>query len=1680
MAEKNPYFKIVEQLPRDEEDAIRPELRAGPIIPGRPGRGLERAAFKVLSSTPADEAAKTLKLAEERNLPLDVVGRNQEEILKEQDADLYLQLLQQSGATGEFLSNPANLAVAHDDLENLSIFENLAALIGERSAQLAGNFLRTVGTTRAEFDEFMETTFLAGKIEIDVTGRRPVIQWRPLTEEEQFAESVEGKPTLKLARTLEDITLGYTEMTSWEEFKESPLINFVPFFLEKGIGSLPDMAVFMFSLSLYAIARTGEIAQTRANANGKADATVGDLLFAAPFALASAWLDRFGARKIFGIGSGSIIKAGKKALLLEIVKTIGRETGKRATIEAGTEAAQEFIEAGGETLGTPGGFNLADAMERALQGAVVGLGFGGTVAVATTTVQATNETLATKRALDQLSKAAQESKLTKRAPAAAASVQANVLRFHGIEEVLISAEVALKYAQGHPAGVGPSLEALGVVNQMSEALEADGDVTISPEAFVENILGTPGYQLLANDMRFKSDQSTVTQAVITLADKSDLLFKALEADTAVPANLKERTQALIQTLATGDPATGATELNKAPPDVMKVLDQLLAKTETATAALTEAAIEGRVQALDERLATLDNQIDELTEQVEAREAGGPFSSLAEETGPEAGKATVALQRRLTKLTAERDALAEEQATLLVRPVRDVGAPSEALATVPKAVVTEIKTLEERVEKLVQQKRFEDELLERATLAGNKALANRIRRQRTASNKELAQTREALVTARKKVPSKRRQKGKKLSLRARVLDRLNVKTTRDVIRATRAGFRAGLITGRKNTKAAQTALIKMLEKSGLPAKDFKKFRRTIKNIETFEQLQTRLPSIQTRVMKLLDAARRRALLIAFADLVKKTKPRIVSGKPVGKLAPETQEVFEKVRKTLKLPVKVAQDKLLAALKTGESNPFDNQLLAVASRDKNLSTDDMETLLVNLERIRTEAAGVAKTLLEARQAETFKTQEVASRATTQNQDIDLEDTTKLTARIRASARNTKSQITSAWDAWNEITDKVFNKKIVDDVTTQEELDTLIEALTTENYITDQKAILIRWNAAFEAMAMEAYSVTRKWKLESLLHGHADRIPLNNGVPFENLAKKKVLLQYSKAQAMDFWAKMQNEETAAAYQHEEIGAFSQEMKDAVEDMLEPEDKVYAQGIMDLYDNMLHPEVNIVFREQNGLNFPKIKNYSPIVRDRGGKPIEEINRGGQSSDTFFNDMFVRATIPSAIKSRKPNMLPFAQQDITGAFIRQMHDLSHYIATAKHSRFLNSVFSPNTPNGARLRKEIAKRHGSNMVSQIDAHLFTYNSGYLELGRLAGITAFNQVFAKAVLAIKGVIGLKQLTSYFAMADDVPLDQFVAGSVEFAERPHFWVRFFYERSPLLQRRSPSIDLEFARLGAAEEALRIFRRRQSLDNALMISIRLGDRAPIYVGGTAAYLYAIKPKSKGGRGWSEAKAMRQFESKVSNTQQSRDLDKLSILQGHAGDFGKTIALFMTSRVALFRSTMKAIRQRPRWLGGRGKISTAEFAKRMLLYWIVMPSLIQLIANGMKFDPERQLIAAFLGQFNNVIVMGDIIMNATLYVFGLKNWKSQTNIPLFEWVDNSIRALADLVEAGVDWDQEEVLDAIANIADEAGKVTGFPVEQGRNAIVGAMELSDKDTREAGAKRIFGWSERVAKESSR
>ena len=130
-----------------------------------------------------------------------------------------------------------------------------------------------------------------------------------------------------------------------------------------------------------------------------------------------------------------------------------------------------------------------------------------------------------------------------------------------------------------------------------------------------------------------------------------------------------------------------------------------------------------------------------------------------------------------------------------------------------------------------------------------------------------------------------------------------------------GAREGVYSTKKSVKKVQTDLTDLINKSDLSAVDKAKFLRTIKNIQTPEQLTKRLPMLTKRIDDLVTAASRRKITNQIFKELKLVRPKKVGGIERGQIGAVAQKQIDEMKKFINMKQSDADARLSQILESG---------------------------------------------------------------------------------------------------------------------------------------------------------------------------------------------------------------------------------------------------------------------------------------------------------------------------------------------------------------------------------------------------------------------------------------------------------------------------------------------------------------------------------------------------------------------------------------------------------------------------------------------------------------------------------------------------------------------------------------------------------------------------------------------
>ena len=174
--------------------------------------------------------------------------------------------------------------------EKPNAVSNVVRGVGERAIELVGGTAGTIGDVSESIGDWLDENL--GRVGV---GGDNMFGWRQLTPEETKGRSSWITQKLEEVRQgMKNPDLGYDPRTTWQDVKDAPLTNVIPFAVESGLVSLPDMIAAVKNVPAYVLQQTGEIGAERAANEGRTEPTFGDLVKALPAATISAMMEKFG------------------------------------------------------------------------------------------------------------------------------------------------------------------------------------------------------------------------------------------------------------------------------------------------------------------------------------------------------------------------------------------------------------------------------------------------------------------------------------------------------------------------------------------------------------------------------------------------------------------------------------------------------------------------------------------------------------------------------------------------------------------------------------------------------------------------------------------------------------------------------------------------------------------------------------------------------------------------------------------------------------------------------------------------------------------------------------------------------------------------------------------------------------------------------------------------------------------------------------------------------------------------------------------------------------------------------------------------------------------------------------------------------------------------------------------
>lgn len=520
------------------------------------------------------------------------------------------------------------------------------------------------------------------------------------------------------------------------------------------------------------------------------------------------------------------------------------------------------------------------------------------------------------------------------------------------------------------------------------------------------------------------------------------------------------------------------------------------------------------------------------------------------------------------------------------------------------------------------------------------------------------------------------------------------------------------------------------------------------------------------------------------------------------------------------------------------------------------------------------------------------------------------------------------------------------------------------------------------------------------------------------------------------------------------------TQEMEESFRRNVSEEMKTFNQWAKENFFPWMRNLMNPRFREKNGVNMGQSPDntYYPVVR-ADFEPQD-------ATDLTLGDVFTPppSAIPSSVRRFTKAKTPVGiDGNIFQVMNRHAHQAIHFASFDEVVTDLRNIFNDEEVKSL-VREFVTEGTLKRMNNIIDNIAL---GGPEARMMIRGLDNINKNFVKAKLALNYVPFLKQITSLPAIAAEpgMTYKKLTKGSIKFMQNPIDWTRFWVENSDTITSRlatgfSVETALAFrkgnfeAEVGDAGISL-----DQFIKKSLVMPTRGGDMIPILPGITAVYLtetQRLRETTDLGEDEIKRRAIQRAERAILNTQQSRNVEDQSAFHT-LNSFTRLLVDFSTTPIQYTRRSVISLRQVK-----RGQISAASAVRALITYWIILPQLFQFVADGFRWDEERQKRAAILGPFNHFPIIGDFIGTIYDYTQG-ETWKdiSSSLAPILSVPATFIEGFSHVGKLfrnkrlGEDY-SKELMEAIKDFATTGADLTGFPSSGPLNLIEGASDIAN------------------------
>lgn len=516
--------------------------------------------------------------------------------------------------------------------------------------------------------------------------------------------------------------------------------------------------------------------------------------------------------------------------------------------------------------------------------------------------------------------------------------------------------------------------------------------------------------------------------------------------------------------------------------------------------------------------------------------------------------------------------------------------------------------------------------------------------------------------------------------------------------------------------------------------------------------------------------------------------------------------------------------------------------------------------------------------------------------------------------------------------------------------------------------------------------------------------------------------------------------------------INQFGEDTLEAMFDELSLEDVKFAELMMRTAQSF-YPLVNKAFINKYGLDLPKVSCYFPSTPERGS----EVDLYNDYSSKSMNNSFTKARAMSETQA-----MDFHNPVAT--LYNHIEGVSKFVFMSDSLDKANLRF-----RDLDLKRVIINKYGEDSYRTLEQALMnvTYKKEapvFNGMNKIIDNMVGNWI--QANVAVKPIVGLKQLLSANNYAVDMPYMTWQAGFLKALANPKETIDYMMNIPYIKARFQGNFSNEFLKQQIENSA---FAMSKKLKDACTLFIKIGDIGAIMFGGKPYIDYLIKEK-----GMSEEQAIKQFILSTNRSQQSSAVSSLSNFQVNMtrNPMGKLFIAFKNSPQQYIRMCGDAIVS-----VANGDMSKKQCAKMLFQYGYLQPFFYAVATSGslLRFlftgDDDDLLKDASVSVFNlgsdALPIIGDIYKYALNRMMYKEKFLPQTT-PLLGDIQSEINKMSK-----EDADLADYLEAIGYMTLHVG--LGYNSKAFTSIGQGVGDIFNGDVAK-GSMKVLGYTDKRAK----